>query len=682
MYCQFCISFVASRSADRDMRQHWLLKRAMRLEMYKMTEELEGRESGQHSQEFGSKVAVPQSKQEEVALTLQKLQAMLSRLLDNCHGRELAFVELLCVCRKQIDACLLVLRRSPEGNSNTVISGVATMVCGPINLASGNFAIDEWMDHSAVTFHPTPPGSPCRCPSLVGKDGQEPLSEDSLPKADETSSRTDTYFSNIPFYDSELPDYLPAMDQDINSEVIETLFSRKTVLAARRKEIGRDWCMNIFALDQASEGKSLIVCGHDLLHGPVSKGLLDRDAVLRFLVALQGAYRDNPYHNAMHAADVASAFTCLLRKCRRAWEDPLGPADRPLAKELNQAALTIAALAHDVGHFGLNNTYLRNSLHPLAVTYNDLSVMENLHCTVTFTILMRPECQIFPVMSRSQFLAFRKLIVDMILATDIKTHFGALSAFRLRLSDPTFSLLWELQQDGLSKLLPVENASNIQSNASSRQDDMGRQWHKSYSRQELVPATEDEVNQVRMALMRAADIGHSAKAWQLHVDWSRRITEEFHAQGDLELKTGLPVGPFNSREGFVMSSSQTGFLQFVAIPLWVEVARLDQPQHRGSGFKAVHDIAQTNLKSWQRLEESQKELKELTSITVTSHPEKGHDPCSANSLPLASSGAPDSSLSNYTPGQVWQPTPTPPSHSFVGVVAKCPSHPPPIIRWA
>jgi hypothetical protein len=632
------------------MRQHWLLKRAMRLEMYKMTAELEGRESRKLgvSQEFGSKVAVPQSKQEEAAMSLEKLQAMLSRLLDNCQGQQLAVVELICMCRKQIDACLLVLRRSPNGNGN-IISGVAAIVCGPINHATGMFAIDEWMEHPAISFAPSPAGSPCRSPSVSGKDGdQESLSEDMLPKADETPSRTETLFSNYTLpsqaigvhgdsvFDSDhsMPDYLPIMAQEISSQGIETLFSRKTgVLAARRKEIGRDWGMNVFALEQASEGNSLIVCGHDLLAGPVSAGLLDKDALLRFLVALKGAYRDNPYHNALHAADVASAFTCLLRKCRRAWEDPLGPADRPFAKELNQAALAIAALAHDVGHFGLNNTYLRNSLHPLAITYNDVSIMENLHCTVTFTILRRPECQIFPIMSRSQYLAFRKLIVDMILATDIKTHFGALSAFRLRLSDPSFSLLWELARQDGSEMQRHPSDTSKHTLTPSRPEEIGhRHWQKRHSRQKLVPATEDEVNQVRMSLIRAADISHSAKAWQLHMDWSRRITEEFHDQGDLELKTGLPVGPFNSREGFVMSTSQIGFLQFVAIPLWVEVARLDQPQHRGSGFKAVHDIAQSNLKNWQRMP---------------------------------------------TPGQVRQ-SPTPPP-SLVGVVAESPSNPPPII---
>jgi hypothetical protein len=238
-------------------------------------------------------------------------------------------------------------------------------------------------------------------------------------------------------------------------------------------------------------------------------------------------------------------------------------------------------------------------------------------------------------MSRSQYLAFRKQIVDMILATDIKTHFGALSAFRLRLSDPSFSLLWDLARQDGSELQqrPLDTSKHPPTPPTSRPEEMGhRHRQKRHSRQNLVPATEDEVNQVRMTLIRAADISHSAKAWQLHMDWSRRITEEFHTQGDLELKTGLPVGPINSREGFVMSTSQIGFLQFVAIPLWVEVARLDQPQHRGSGFKAVHDIAQSNLKNWQRMP---------------------------------------------TPGQVRQ-SPTPPP-SLVGVVAESPSNPPPII---
>ena len=39
-------------------------------------------------------------------------------------------------------------------------------------------------------------------------------------------------------------------------------------------------------------------------------------------------------------------------------------------------ACIIAAAVHDVGHFGVNNKYLITESHPLAITYNDISVLE------------------------------------------------------------------------------------------------------------------------------------------------------------------------------------------------------------------------------------------------------------------------------------------------------------------
>lgn len=76
-------------------------------------------------------------------------------------------------------------------------------------------------------------------------------------------------------------------------------------------------------------------------------------------------------------------------------------------------------------------------------------------------------------------------------------------------------------------------------------------------------------------LFRAADIGHSAKPWDLHQEWSRRVVQEFHNQGDEEKRLGIEVSPLCEREGFDMAKSQVGFLQFICLPTWKELARLE-----------------------------------------------------------------------------------------------------------
>jgi len=80
-------------------------------------------------------------------------------------------------------------------------------------------------------------------------------------------------------------------------------------------------------------------------------------------------------------------------------------------------------------------------------------------------------------------------------------------------------------------------------------------------------------------MMRAADIGHSAKLWDMHYAWSTKVTEEFHNQGDEEQRLGLPISPLCGREGFVLSSSQMGFLQFICLPTWTALSRLEAHLH-------------------------------------------------------------------------------------------------------
>ena len=48
---------------------------------------------------------------------------------------------------------------------------------------------------------------------------------------------------------------------------------------------------------------------------------------------------------------------------------------------------TIAALGHDIGHMGVQNGFLINSNDPLALQYNDKSVLEQMHCSRLFSVL-------------------------------------------------------------------------------------------------------------------------------------------------------------------------------------------------------------------------------------------------------------------------------------------------------
>ena len=67
--------------------------------------------------------------------------------------------------------------------------------------------------------------------------------------------------------------------------------------------------------------------------------------------------------------------------------------DRALASEVffvedhDSLALLLAALGHDAGHRGRNNGFEVGRLSELAIRYNDLSVLESHHASVTCTLI-------------------------------------------------------------------------------------------------------------------------------------------------------------------------------------------------------------------------------------------------------------------------------------------------------
>lgn len=112
------------------------------------------------------------------------------------------------------------------------------------------------------------------------------------------------------------------------------------------------------------------------------KRLLMPQVLSAFLDAVQFNYKDNPYHNFRHGVTVLHATTMLMMRgggTEVFSELEVLHADNQaawcsLTWQIAQVfSLMIAALCHDLGHPGVNNTYLVNSKDRLALTYNDIS---------------------------------------------------------------------------------------------------------------------------------------------------------------------------------------------------------------------------------------------------------------------------------------------------------------------
>ena len=58
-----------------------------------------------------------------------------------------------------------------------------------------------------------------------------------------------------------------------------------------------------------------------------------------------------------------------------------------------------SAAVHDYEHGGLNNDFLIKTAHPLAITYNDISPLENHHLSAAISLIHTPDCCYLPVRS-------------------------------------------------------------------------------------------------------------------------------------------------------------------------------------------------------------------------------------------------------------------------------------------
>eukprot|EP00931_Biecheleriopsis_adriatica_P049211 TRINITY_DN28461_c1_g2_i1.p1 TRINITY_DN28461_c1_g2~~TRINITY_DN28461_c1_g2_i1.p1 ORF type:complete len:804 (-),score=145.49 TRINITY_DN28461_c1_g2_i1:114-2525(-) len=304
------------------------------------------------------------------------------------------------------------------------------------------------------------------------------------------------------------------------------------------------WNFNAIKIE-AKYGRVLQIVGTELLSKYRSCLPLPQDAVAALLDIFAQQYRDLPYHSSAHAADMANSFQFMLLSS--------GLVEMGRIPGRTCVAAILAGLGHDIGHSGFNNMFLINSRQELAVRYNDRSVLENFHAATVVSILMEPlaplEQSIFSILEVPKSSKLRHLIISLILSTDISKLLTDLSALRVKLSA------------GAGSFNPLPDSPDLE---------LALTW-----------------------LFRAADIGHAGKPFHLHEDWSKRCVCEFHAQGDKERELGLPISPLCARDNFDFKKSQVGFLQFLCVPTFTEIANLEsmvmsKSEHREDKVDSEH----------------------------------------------------------------------------------------------
>jgi hypothetical protein len=265
----------------------------------------------------------------------------------------------------------------------------------------------------------------------------------------------------------------------------------------------------------------------------------DRTKLVRFFEQIERGYDDtNRYHNRAHAASVLHSFHVQLehgglaeRAARAFWGQ-----DWEARRHLLIAACLIAAAVHDFEHRGLNNDFLVSTCDTWAKIYNNLHVNEAHHVVASFATCQDDANNFAVWMPREDFDWLRGLCVDLVLATDMADNNAVLGAFTTAL-EASEGASFNEALDGFAPSGPQEAVLLLQ-----------------------------------MA-MKCADLGHLSLSWDVHNEWLRRLEEEMFAQGDLELSRGMPPSFLMDRAKPGASSSQVGFMGFVALPLFSALAR-------------------------------------------------------------------------------------------------------------
>lgn len=233
--------------------------------------------------------------------------------------------------------------------------------------------------------------------------------------------------------------------------------------------------------------------------------------LLCFFDAIKASYRDNPYHNFLHALSTLHYAFKLVQAT--------GLAAKTTKTDL--FCLVVSALCHDCDHTGRNNAFEIVTRRSLALRYNDRSPLENHHCATAFQLALCSEndsCNIFAELDGSSFSFIRKCMVEAILGTDMVLH-----------------------NKHVKKLESLQDGADILA----------------------------ESGLLVELFTHAADISNPIMPNDMSSRWSAKIAEEFTLQSEEESKLGIPVTAMMTglKDPKTAAKSTKGFIEFVFVPM-------------------------------------------------------------------------------------------------------------------
>ncbi|XP_052212869.1 high affinity cGMP-specific 3',5'-cyclic phosphodiesterase 9A-like isoform X2 [Dreissena polymorpha] len=284
--------------------------------------------------------------------------------------------------------------------------------------------------------------------------------------------------------------------------------------------------------------------------GFLTKFNIELPILQNWLFEIYRNYNPVPFHNFKHCFMVTQMMYGLT------WLVDLPS----MVDDIDVLILLTSAICHDLGHPGYNNAYQINAKTELALRYNDISPLENHHCSIAFEILEKPNCNILANLTKDQYRRVREGMIKCILATDMAKHNEIVNNFKALLD--VFDV--NNKEHKYLLMMILMKVSDISNEA--RPMDVATPW--------LDCLLQEFFNQLLMILLKTADISNEVRPLEVAEPWIECLLEEFFIQSDIEKLEGLPVAPFMDREKVTKSSSQIGFIKYVLLPLFEALGQL------------------------------------------------------------------------------------------------------------
>lgn len=227
----------------------------------------------------------------------------------------------------------------------------------------------------------------------------------------------------------------------------------------------------------------------------------------------EGYNRNNNYHTDLHAADIAHTSYIYFK---------VGLINEIIKLDnMSICALFLSCICHDYKHPGLNNAFLIETNNSIAINYNDISILENMHISETFKLILSDEkYNIFYNFEKEEYKKIRKQMISCVYRTDMSNHSHSLNFMKNRLE---------------------KNIKNKEIDETEKQDYMNLVVH-------------------------SADISNPTKTFYVYFKWAKLVMEEFYSQGDKEKELGINCT--YDRNNVSLYKSQLGFIDFVGIPFY------------------------------------------------------------------------------------------------------------------